>query len=101
MSLYDEQADAPDQATSRRLARLRTMPVEMRRLEGVIRAAVPPVTEGEASAGARWSMAYFLRPMRAAALLVLVATIALLLLMNSSGAALASTEQMARMHEDL
>jgi hypothetical protein len=104
MSHYnDARGEALDQATSRRLGRLRTMPVETGRLDQMLRAAVPAVVGvDEAASSSRWSIGYFLRPMRAvAASLILIAGIAALLLVNSSGAALASTEQMARMHEDL
>jgi hypothetical protein len=90
-------ADNPlDQATARRLARLRTTPVDTRDLEKRLATLIaPPARDGRMRLGR-------LRPLRAlAAGLLIVGIIAALLLSTSGGPALASVAQMAQVHEDL
>ena len=93
-----------DKATARRLARLRTMPVDTSRLEAALRSRIPQhpqsrreqrrLTLGLAPGG--W------KPVRAAAAaVVLLAVAAAALLSTAGGPALASPAQMAKMHEDL
>ena len=91
-----------DRATARRLARLRTMPVELAGLEEAIRAQIPPAVTNGGQEDRRRAIGAWLRPARAvAAVLVVAVAVTLVLLTSSSGPALASTEHMARMHEDL
>ena len=85
------------QAVSTRLSKLRTMPVDATGLQCAIRAQIPqPAKE-------RGPIRLFLRPVRAIAASVLVVGLltAVLVLSTSSGPALASPAQMARLHEDL
>jgi hypothetical protein len=85
------------QAISTRLATLRNMPVDATRLERAIRAQIPqPAKEKNLT----WLR---LRPLRAiaASFLVVGLLTAVLVLSTSSGPALASPAQMARLHEDL
>lgn len=88
-----------DQATADRLARLRSLPVETASLEARLRAALP---EMEQAAGRGRTLWMRLRPFRAVAASLLIAgLIAAVLLSSSSGPALASASEMARMHYDL
>lgn len=91
-----DETDSPlDQATARRLARLRTMPVETRGLEERISALIPP--SQQRNARITW-----LRPLRAVAALLLVGgLVAVILITLSGGPALASAAQMAQVHQDL
>jgi hypothetical protein len=99
MSTKDENLDDRlGQATAHRLARLRTMPVDTSRLEERLRSEIPlpdaqPVRRS----------IFRLRPFRAiaASILLLIAVVVVVLLTASSGPALASSEQMAQMHEDI
>jgi hypothetical protein len=86
-----------DQALSARLSKLRTMPVDTSELEGAILAQIPQPTKQSGS------IRLFLRPIRAiaASFLIIGLLAALLLLSTSSGPALASPAQMARVHADL
>jgi len=85
-----------DRATAKRLARLRTLPVDTSRLDESMRAQLP-LPEKTSKPLFLW-----LRPMRAvAASLALLAAIAAILLTSSGGPALASPAQMAQMHEDI
>ena len=97
-----------DRAVERRLARLRTMPVDTSRLEKAILSQVPrPQSEELAEQQQRqrlrvgWFPAF--RPLRAvaASFLLLSAVVAAALLFSSGGQASASPSQMAQMHEDL
>jgi hypothetical protein len=82
-----------DQAIKRRLGRLRSMPVDTTRLDDLLRAAIP---------GPRVQRRRWLRPAPAvAAGFIIVLLTAGILLSTSGGGALASTAQMAQMHEDL
>jgi hypothetical protein len=85
-----------DRATTRRLARLRTMPVDTSRLDALIQARIPRATAGQPLV-LRW-----LSPLRAvAASLLVVAAVIALLIMMAGRPALASASEMARMHEDI
>src|SRR5215217_419277 len=99
-----------DRAVERRLARLRTMPVDTSRLEKAILSQIPrPQAEQPAEQQQQqrqrmrigWLAA--LRPLRAvaASFLLLSAVVAAVLLFSSGGQVLASPSQMAQMHEDL
>jgi hypothetical protein len=81
------------------------MPVETGRLEQLIRTQIPDVAADDAAEEreqSRWSIGWWLRPARAvAAAAILLVAMTVLVLTNSSGEALASTTEMARMHEDL
>ena len=98
-----------NEATARRLARLRTMPVDTGRLEAALRARVPdpqpqlgPQQQARPRAGRRRLLPTWLKPMRAAAAaVVLLAFAAAALLSTTGGPAMASSAQMAKMHEDL
>ena len=98
------EGDRRDRATAARLARLRGLPVDVSRLEQRLRAEIGPPPAAASSAGdldLRLRVGW-LRPYRAAAAALLVAAvIAAALLATSSGPALASAGQMARVHEDL
>jgi hypothetical protein len=85
-----------DQATARRLACLRTMPVDTRDFEKRLTALIP------SPARSRSLRITALRPLRTlAASLLIVGVIAALLISTSGGPALASVAQMAQVHEDL
>lgn len=89
--------DEADEAVARRLSKLRTMPVETARLERTLRAHLPQRLPQPEQKLRLWS-----RPVRAvaasAAVLILIAAV---FLSTSSGPVLASTAQMAQMHNDL
>ena len=89
-------ANELDQATARRLARLRAMPVDLSGLEGRLLAQIPrPPAAGGMRIGWR-------RPLRAVAAVVLLGGLAaMLLLATSGGPALASPSQMAQLHNDM
>ena len=84
--------DTLDRAVANRLARLGGMPVDTTRLEHLISAQIPRPRRRH-----RW-----LRPVQAiAAGLIVLVTLAGVFLTMSGGPVLASTTQMAQMHEDL
>jgi hypothetical protein len=92
----DDQQSKLDQATSSRLSKLRTMPVDTSRLDREIRAQIPRF---EANKPSPW---IWLRSVRAiAASILILATIATILLTSSSGPVMASALQMAQVHEDM
>jgi hypothetical protein len=85
-----------DQATSRRLAHLGTMPVDTRTLDTRLAALVPPRPR-VVPVQRTW-----LRPLRAvAAALLVIGLVGAFLYTFSSAPAQASVADMARMHEDL
>lgn len=93
----EDQQERWEQAVSDRLSKLRTMPVDMSRLEQAVRAQVPrPVVEQRAA----WLR---LRPLRAvaASFLVLATLVAVLLLGTLGGPVQASPAHMAKLHEEL
>ena len=85
-----------DEATAKRLARLRSLPVDTTGLEKRLLAQIPrPHASGRMRIG-------WLRPFRAVAAVLLVGGLALALLLSTSGGpALASPAQMAQLHYDL
>ncbi len=86
-----------DAATSARLARLRSMPVDASRLERRLLAEIPRPSEENQQRRLRW-----IRPFRAvAACIVVFGILAALLIGTSGGPALASPSQMAQLHYDL
>ena len=87
-----------ERAVTARLAKLRSMPVDTSRLERLILAQIPRPQQARRDSHGRW-----FRPVRAvaASFLVLAAAVAVLLLSTSSGPVLASSVQMAKLHEDL
>lgn len=90
--------DRLNEATACRLARLRSMPVDTSRLEQALRARIPlPASKTRRP----WLLR--LRPIRAvaASLVVLVSVVTAVLLTTSCGPAMASSAQLARMHEDI
>jgi hypothetical protein len=93
----DQQDERADHAMSERLAKLRTLPVDLTNLDQALKAMIPPPT-----ANSRWRISTF-RPLRAiAASLVLVSAIAAAIMLSaSSGPALAEAPQMAQMHEEI
>lgn len=99
MPYRDRQVESVDRAVSARLAKLRTMPVELTNLEKAIAAQIPPPATSHAS---RWRV-LTLRPLRAiAASVVLISAIAAAFLINaSSGPALADAAQMADVHQEI
>jgi hypothetical protein len=89
----DESDNRHDEAMKRRLGRLQSMPVDAHRLDAVLGAAIPRP---------RRQRLGWLRPFRAvAAGFVILLLTAGILLSTSGGGALASTAQMAQMHQDL
>jgi len=102
-----------DRAIDARLGRLRTMPVDLSRLEKSLLAQIPrPDGNAEEERGRpplrigphpspAWSR--WFRPLQAAAasFVLLSAVVVILLLSTSNGPAMASAAQMAQMHEDL
>ena len=96
-----------EESTARRLARLRTMPVDTSRLEAAVRAQVrrPKSIRDEQRQLLQLRkrlVPAWLRPMQAAAAAVVLLAVAVAALLSTSGGpAMASTVQMARMHEDL
>lgn len=88
-----------DEATSRRLAKLRTVPFDTSKLRQAVEAEVPPHPQPAARPERR--RLFSLKPMRAAAasLLVLGLIIALVI-SSSSGPVLASAERLARIHDE-
>ena len=88
--------DRYDRATAGRLARLRTLPADVQRLDELVRAKLPV---RPASAGRR---PWFPRRLRAAAaVLVIVGVVAAVLLGSAGGPALASPALMAQFHDDM
>ena len=99
---HDAEREQLDAATARRLAKLRTMPVDTHRLEQMIRAQIPAAGDAGRDAKRGRSFRTWTRPVRAAAAAaVLLAATLTLVVINSGGPALASTDQMIRMHQDL
>ena len=89
----NENNDRLDEATARRLRRLRTMPVDTTRLEQRLRSSLPQTVP-------TWRV--WLRPVRAAAaVLVILSVVVALLFATSGGSVLASPAQMAQMHEEI
>jgi anti-sigma factor RsiW len=93
----DESVESVDRAISARLAKLRSMPVDLTNLEKAIKAQILPPTNQS-----RWR-ALTLRPLRAiAASVVLVSAIAAAILLSaSSGPVLAEAAQMAQVHREI
>lgn len=85
--------EGADEAVARRLSKLRTMPVETARLERALRSQLPLPERAQR---------VWFRPLRAvAASVAVLVLVGAILLSTSSGPVLASTAQMAQMHEDL
>ena len=92
-----EAQDALDRATVARLAKLRTMPVELSRLEAAVASQIPPPGRAEAAERTRWRQ--WMRPMRAiAAGIALLGVLTIALMAWPSGAVMASPPHMARLH---
>ena len=91
--------DQWERAVARRLAKLRSLPVDTSRLERALRAEIPPPPPREQRATTR----LWLGPVRtiAASFLVLATLVAVLFLSTSSGPVLASPARMAKLHTDL
>jgi hypothetical protein len=88
----DPNTDRLDRATSARLSKLRTMPVETAGLRRAVEAAVPPPVTP--------LRAVWLRPMRAvAASLVVIGALAAVILFWSAQPVLASPQQLAALHD--
>ncbi|HSV13450.1 MAG TPA: hypothetical protein VLI90_04280, partial [Tepidisphaeraceae bacterium] len=89
-----------DDAVAKRLAKLRTMPMDLSNLERSMRQMIPPAeaaTSPRLQIWTRWA-----RPLRAvAAGIILVAAILILMLTTSGGPVVASTTDMAKFHDDL
>lgn len=86
-----------DEATSRRLARLRTLPVDTSRLERAITEQIPRPQVQPRRLRLGW-----LSPMRAIAASVLVFALFVALVLNSSsGPVLASADRLAEIHEEV
>lgn len=91
-----------DRAIANRLSKLGTMPVDTARLEASLRSVLPPPPGPTEERTGRMRIGWF-QPFRAvaASFVLLSAVVAIVLLSSSSGPALASASQMARMHDDL
>src|SRR5688500_1618265 len=88
-----------DEALARRLSGLRSMPVELARLDAAIRREIPRAAEQDRRG--RLRLGGFFVPLRAVAAVVVVAGVLAVLLSSLTGPAVASTEHMVRMHDDL
>ncbi len=96
MENNNSEPDRLDAAISRRLAKLRSIPVDTSNLEHHIEAVV-----GRPHRRIGWQMSW-LRPMRAiAASFLVMGLIAALVIASSSGPVLASAATMAQVHEDV
>jgi hypothetical protein len=91
-----------DEAVSRRLGKLRSMPVDVSRLEQRVRAQVPP---SDPASPAPLRLSHWTRGLKAlravAAGFILLVITAALLLSTSGGPAVASPVVMAQLHEDI
>jgi len=86
-----------DQATSARLGKLRSMPVDMSRLDRLIQQRIPRVEERSVLRISQW-----IRPLRAvAAILVALGIVAAILYSLSGGPVVASPADMAQFHDDM
>src|SRR5437868_5184134 len=95
-NLDDARESEMDRAIARRLAKLRTMPVDTTRLDSLLAAPLPEA--GRKRRPAIWR----LRPVRAvAASVAILAVIGAVLLSSSGGPVLASATQMVQVHEDM
>jgi hypothetical protein len=93
--------DPLDAATSQRLAKLRTMPVDTSRLDKLIQAKIPK-PQIEAVRSSRPSILFRIRPLRAiAASIVMLGIVGVILWSLSGGAVMAAPDMMAKFHEDL
>lgn len=92
-----ESRERLDRATSQRLARLSTMPVELPRLDELVRAKLPAAPQQ----GRR--VIRFPRSLRAAAvILMILGVVSAVLLSNAGGGqAMASPAMMAQVHDDM
>ncbi len=89
--------DERDLAVVGRLSRLRTMPVDTKRLERLLEGKIPPAPGQNRPMRLRW-----LRPLRAiAASLLVMALIGALVWTTSGGPVMASAAEMARLHRDM
>jgi hypothetical protein len=93
---FDDPKSDSDQAIARRLAKLRTMPVDTSRLDKALRAEIlQPGSE-------RRMRLTWLRPVRAvAASITILGILTVVLLSSSAGPVLASPIKMAQAHQDL
>jgi hypothetical protein len=90
-----------EEATIRRLVRLRTMPVDLTRLKAAIEAEIPRPAEQRAGGWSPLRLDWF-RPMRAvAASLLVLGLIGALVIASASGPALASSERLLQMHREV
>lgn len=97
---FDNERERLDAATSRRLARLRTMPVDLAGLRAAVEAEVGPPPEVAARRRA-WRIGW-LSPMRAAAAgLLLFGLVIAVVIGTASGPALASPDRLAQMHAEV
>src|SRR5439155_24336651 len=101
MDTFDDDAreSEMDRGIARRLAKLRTMPVDTSRLDGLLAAQLPqaPRVQGNAPV-ALWR----LRPLRAiAAGVAILAVIGAILLTSSGGPVLAAPAHMAQVQEGI
>ena len=86
--------DRLDAATAARLARLRAMPMDTSALERSLRSAIPRQSSTRTRS--------WIRPLRAAASIVLLGAIAAVILISTSGGeVMASPAQMAQLHEEI
>jgi hypothetical protein len=86
-----------DEATSRRIAKLRSMPLDTSRLAQAIKAEIPRPQSQSRILRLTW-----LRPLRAvAASLLVFALIMALVISSSGGPVLASAETLARIHQEV
>lgn len=86
-----------DDATAARLGRLRSMPMDTASLAARVRRSIPELAEQGKPAWRLW-----IRPVRAAAAVLVVAiTIFAIVLAGSGGTAVASVDQLAQLHEQM
>lgn len=87
-----------DRAVADRLAKLRTMPVDTSRLAMLVEAQIPRVGARQSS----FRLVRWMRPLRAvAAGLLILGLIAGIIISSSSGPAMASTQELLHIHQEV
>jgi len=102
-SEHDPAPDALDKAVSNRLAKLRTMPVDVSKLRRAVDARIGAPTGNSSSADGRRSLIFrIMTPMRAmAASLIVGGLVIALVIASASGPVLASPDRLAQIHTEM
>jgi len=94
--------DTLDRAVAQRLARLRTMPVELAALRKAVEAQVPRPTRADAPPAPRSALWFVRRPLRAAvACLLVLGAIGLAAVLSAGSPVLASADRLATLHAEM